>query len=72
MKVIRMTCAFRPTNHAKDRMIERGISRDEADETIARGAKLRRGARVLSRLRGIEVVYRPGKCHYHVITLYRR
>jgi hypothetical protein len=53
-------------------MIERGISRDEAVEAIARGAKLRRGARVLSRLRGIEVVYRPGKCHYHVITLYRR
>lgn len=53
-------------------MIERGISRNEAIETIARGAKLRRGSRVLSRLRGIEVVYRPGKCHYHVITLYRR
>jgi hypothetical protein len=72
MEVNRMTCAFRPTNHAKDRMIERGISRGEAVETITRGAKLRRGSKVLSRLRGIEIVYRPKKCHYHVITLYRR
>ncbi len=67
-----MTCAFRPTHHAKVRMIERGISRSEVIETIARGAKLRRGVKVLSRLRGIEVVYRPRKCNYHVITLYRR
>lgn len=67
-----MTCAFRPTRHAKHRMIERGISRYEAVEAITKGAKLRRGPKVFSRLRGIEVVYQPRKCNNHVITLYRR
>lgn len=67
-----MTCAFRPTRQAKDRMIERGISKSEAVETITKGAKLRKGQKVLSRLRGIEVVYQPRKCTNHVITLYKR
>lgn len=72
MEVITLPCAFRPTQHAKDRMIERGISRDEAEETITRGAKLRRGQKVFSRLEGIEIVYRKKPCNHHVITLYRR
>ena len=67
-----MTCAFRPTRHAKLQMIERGISRGEAEEAIARGVKLRRGPKILTRLRGIEVVYQPRKCNNHVITLHRR
>ncbi|MCK4971011.1 MAG: hypothetical protein KAS77_10795 [Thermoplasmata archaeon] len=53
-------------------MIERGISRGEAEEAIARGVKLRRGQKVFSRLMGIEIVYRKKPCNHHVITLYRR
>ena len=53
-------------------MIERGISRSEAGEAIAKGAKLRRGGKVLTRLRGIEVVYEPRRCNNLVITLGRR
>jgi len=53
-------------------MIERGISRSEAEEAITRGAKLLRGQRVFSRLKGIEIVYRRRPCNFHVITLYRR
>jgi len=53
-------------------MIERGISRSEAEEAIVKGAKLRRGLKVFSRLRGIEVVYRKRPCNHQVITLYRR
>ena len=71
-KVITLTCRFRPSQHAKDRMIERGISRTEAEETIAKGAKLRRGQKVFSRLRGVEIVYRKFPCNHHVITLNRR
>ena len=52
--------------------MERGISRTEANEAILKGAKLRRGRRILSQLRGIEVVYESRPCTNLVITLYRR
>ncbi len=67
-----MTCEFRPTTHAKDRMIERGISRQEAVEAIGKGAKRRNGPRIFTHLRGIEVVYVQRPCTSYVITLYRR
>ncbi len=67
-----MSCAFRPSAHAKDRMIERGISRPEAIETMAKGVKRRNGARIFAQLRGIEVVYVQRPCTRFVITLYRR
>jgi hypothetical protein len=72
MEVVALTCRFRPSQHAKDRMIERGISRSEAEEAIGKGAKLRRGQKVFSRLRGVEIVYRKMPCNHHVITVYRR
>ena len=53
-------------------MIERGISRSEASESINKGAKLRRGRKILTRLKGIEVVYEARPCNHLVITLYRR
>jgi hypothetical protein len=53
-------------------MIERGISRTEANEAIMKGAKLRRDRRILTRMRGMEVVYEPRRCNNLVITLYRR
>lgn len=67
-----MTCRFRPTSHAKDRMIERGIARDEAVDALMKGAKMKRGHKILTRYRGIEVVYVQKPCNYQVITLYRR
>ncbi len=63
---------MRATKHAEDRMIERGISRIEATEAIIKGAKLRRGRKIYTRLRGVEVVYEPRLCNHLVITLYRR
>ena len=53
-------------------MIERGISRSEASEAIKKGAKAIRGRKILTRLRGIEVVYVARPCNHMVITLYRR
>ncbi len=67
-----MTCTFRPSAHAKDRMIERGISRREAVEAISRGAKRRNGPRIFAKHRSIEVVYVQRPCTQFVITLYRR
>ena len=72
MEVTTLPCKVRATKHAEDRMIERGISRNEANEAIMKGAKLRRGRRILTRLRGMEVVYEPRRCNNLVITLYRR
>ena len=46
-----MACKFRPTTHAKHRMIERGISRDEATETILKGAKKKKGNKIFALLR---------------------
>ena len=63
---------MRASRHAEDRMIERGISRREAVEAISKGAKRRRGHKVFSQLRGIEVVYEARPCNQLVITIYRR
>ena len=53
-------------------MIERGISRQEAVEAIAKGAKRRNGPRIFTQLRGIEIVYIQKPCTQFVLTLYRR
>ena len=63
---------MRASRHAKDRMIERGISKGEAVETLVKGAKRRRGYRIFSQLRGIEVVFVAKPCNQLVITLFRR
>lgn len=67
-----MPCAFRPSVHAKDRMIERGISRREAVEAMAKGAKRRNGPRIFAQLRDVEVGYIQRPCTQFVVTLYRR
>lgn len=72
MEVKELPCKMRATRHAEDRMIEHGISRTEAVEAIKKGAKLRRGHKILTRSRGIEVVYVARPCNHLVITLYRR
>ena len=72
MEVNELPCKMRATRHAEDRMIERGISRTEAVEAVKRGAKLMRGRRIHTRLRGITVVYEAIPCNHLVITLCRR
>ena len=72
MEVTKLPCKMRATRHAEDRMIERGISRTEAVESITKGAKRMRGRKVYSQLKGIEVVYEARPCNHLVITLYRR
>lgn len=67
-----MRCKFRPTEHAKDRMIERGISKDDVLEVILKGAKKRKEKKILAKLRRIEVVYLQKPCNYHIVTMYRR
>ena len=67
-----MDCKFRPTTHAKHRMIERGISRDEATEAILKGAKKKKGDKIIAILRKIEVVYYQKPCNYRIITIYWR
>lgn len=63
-------CAFRPSKHAKDAMIERGISKDDILEAILKGAKRIFGQKILSTFRGFEAVYRQFPCNYFVITVY--
>ena len=72
VEVNTLPCTMRASRHAEDRMIERGISRTDAVEAITKGAKRRRGPKVFSQLRGIEVVYVQKPCNQLVITIYRR
>ena len=65
-------CKFRPIPHAKVRMVERGISKEEMMDTIIRGAKRREGPKIISMLRKIEVVFIPKKCNLVVLTTYRK
>ena len=67
-----MVCKFVPTSHAKHRMIERGISREEATEAILKGAKKKKGNKIFALLRKIEVVYYQKTCNYRIITIYWR
>jgi hypothetical protein len=53
-------------------MIERGISREEATETIMKGAKKKKGNKIFALLRKIEVVYYQKPCNYRIITIYWR
>lgn len=65
-----MKCAFQPTKHAKDQMIERGISKQEVLEAITKGAKKRQEHKIITRYRKIGVVFIQKPCHYFVITTY--
>ncbi len=70
MPVSTIRCSFNPSYHAKDQMIERGISKEELIEVIQRGAKRIYGSKIISALKKMEVVYKQQPCHYFVITLY--
>jgi hypothetical protein len=63
-------CSFRPSVHAKDKMIERGISKYEIIECIAKGVKKVFKTKIISLFRGFEVVYKPLPCNYFIITVY--
>ena len=67
-----MVCKFIPTTHAKHRMIERGISREETTEAILKGAKKKKGNKIFALMRKIEVVFYQQPCNYRIITIYWR
>jgi len=72
MEVSTVAFAFRLSAQAKDKMIERGISRQEATEATMKGAKRQNGSRILAHLLGIEVVFVQRSCDHFVIMLSRR
>lgn len=65
-------CALRPTKHAKDQMVRRGISKEEILEAILKGAKKINGRKIITLFRKLEVVYIQKPCQYFVITPYWR
>ncbi|MBI4043836.1 MAG: DUF4258 domain-containing protein [Candidatus Diapherotrites archaeon] len=65
-------CAFRPSKHAKDNMLERGISKQEALDAIHCGSKRVFGNKILTSYRGIEVVYKQFPCNQFIITVYEK
>ncbi|MBS3060912.1 MAG: DUF4258 domain-containing protein [DPANN group archaeon] len=65
-----MKCTIQPTRHAKDKMIERGISKQEVLDAITKGAKRRQEYKIVSRYRWVEVVFIQKPCHYYLITVY--
>jgi len=63
-------CSFRPSKHAKDKMIETGISKMEMLEGILKGAKKVFKDKIIATFKGFEVIYRQLPCNYFVITVY--
>ncbi|MFH1544901.1 MAG: DUF4258 domain-containing protein [archaeon] len=63
-------CKFRPSKHAKDKMIETGLSKLEILDAILRGAKRTFENKILSAFKGFEVIYRQFPCNYFIITVY--
>ncbi|MBU0662029.1 DUF4258 domain-containing protein, partial [Candidatus Micrarchaeota archaeon] len=63
-------CKFRPSRHAKDKMIETGIAKIEILEAVLRGAKRKLENKIISTFGGFEVVYRQLPCNYFIITVY--
>ncbi len=64
-------CKLKPTAHATEAMIERGISKTEALDTVLKGVKKVCNKRITSVLRKIKLVYCKLPCQYIVITAYR-
>lgn len=60
------------SDHARQRMFERGISVEEVAETIRRGTKWREGVELHSAIRNIEVVYKIIDSDIFVITVHYR
>ncbi|MBU4190126.1 MAG: DUF4258 domain-containing protein [Candidatus Thermoplasmatota archaeon] len=67
-----MGCAFRPTRHMKNMMLERGLSKKEIMDAVLKGAKRVKGRKITSLFKRIEVVFIKGICNYFVITSYWR
>ncbi|MBU2099667.1 DUF4258 domain-containing protein [Candidatus Micrarchaeota archaeon] len=63
-------CSFRPSRHAKDKMIETGIPKIEILEGIIKGAKKIFKDKIVTTFRGFDVVYKQLPCNYFVITVY--
>jgi hypothetical protein len=67
-----MECEFRPSKHAKDQMVLRGISKREIMDAVLKGAKRLQGEKIVGIYGKIEVVFLKKPCHYFVITAYWR
>lgn len=65
-------CKFRPSVHAKDKMIETGITKHEILDAVFKGAKRIFHNKIVSKFKGFEVVYRQMPCNYFIITVYWR
>ncbi len=63
-------CSFRPSKHAKDKMIETGIPKWEMLDAIFKGAKRKLQNKIISTFKGFEVIYRQMPCNYFIITVY--
>ena len=66
-----MECKIRPAVHARDMMIERGVSKTEIIEVINKGAKKLQRNRIVSFHRNIDVVYKKKPCNIFIIRVYR-
>ncbi len=60
------------SDHAKTRMLERGINLEEIKEVLRKGRKWREGTTLHSAMRNIEVVYKVANSGLFVITVHYR
>ncbi len=60
------------SDHAKQRMFERGIPLEEVKEILVKGRKWREGETLHATMRGIEVVYKVLNSDIFIITVHYR
>ena len=60
------------SDHAKQRMFERGIAVEEVREILMKGRKWREGATLHAVMREIEVVYKVLNSDIFIITVHYR
>jgi hypothetical protein len=65
-----MECSFRPSAHAKSRMIQRDLEKKEIIEAILKGPKRIHENKIIATYKNFEVVYKQFPCNYFVITVY--
>ena len=68
--LIVMECSFRPSEHAKVKMIMTGMSKNKIMEAILKGPKRVYDNKIIATYQSFEVAYKKYPCNFFIITVY--
>ena len=60
------------SKHARERMVERGISKNEISKAIQKGKKRTQNGKIIASYTYFEVVYKKIRDKYYIITVQLR